>query len=633
VQASQGSIALASPFSASWIWWLAGWTGRFFPSGAPGVASRLSPFLSELKRRRVYHVAAAYAVVGAVLGGAANDFLPGLGAPPWAVSFILVLILVGFPIALVLAWAYEVRPEEPRESRSTDPARGSPPSDVSAETPGRRTGPTKGLDPCTRGTAEGSAGEPSVGARKSIAVLPFANRSGLEADLHFTDGIHDQIISQLHKVGSLSVRGRTSVEVYRNTPKNLRAIGEELNARYLMEGGVQRAGERVRIIVQLIDARNDEHLWSEEFDRSLSTENLFQVQSEIALGVVSELRAVLTPEERVRIKTRPTESLEAYEAFLRGRQHMARQTTEGILQAMREFEKAIGADPGYAQAHAALANAYLRTVTLHEALGPSESEVNLRRAGEAARRALELDPTVSEAHVVLAIRALQWDWDWGTARDMLLRALDLNPSDALAHATYALHLCYKERRFREGQEMALRARELDPFDPFMTSYWIWTLWAGGDFSRVLEEARKAAEVWPEKPFTHYWVGIGLMWTGHPEGAVAELERAVQLGGRGTFFLSLLGGAHALAGNQKEARGLLNELEQRDEKGAAVGRWIASVYAALGEGDNAMGWLARAMEEHDPALFHALTDPFFEKYREDPRFLTLMSRIGLETARE
>jgi serine/threonine-protein kinase len=464
--------------------------------------------------------------------------------------------------------------------------------------------------------------------RKSIAVLPFANRSGLAEDVHFTDGIHDQIISQLFKVGSLSVRGRTSVEVYRNSPKNLRVIGEELNARYVMEGGVQRAGERVRIIVQLLDSETDEHLWAEEYDRTLSTENLFDVQSEIALGVVSGLKAVLTPIERARIRIQPTKSLEAYEAFLRGRQHLTRHSAEGTESAIAELERAIALDPGYAHAYSGLAMARIRGVGFLDVQEPAEARKELDRATEAAKKALGLDPSLSEAHVVLALRALQWDWDWDLAKEKCLRAMELNPSDALPHAYYAVYLTYKERRFAEAVEATQRATELDPHDPGVLSYRIWVLWATGKYGQVLKEAQRFLELAPESPFAHYWIGIALLWTGHPEEAIRKQETALRLGGRATYFLTLLGATHARAGNAGQAKGLIAELEQSAERGAAIGRWIATIYAALGDGDKAMQWLNRGVDDHDPGVFHAMTDPFFKDYWEDPRFLHVMSRIGL-----
>ncbi|MGD2122621.1 MAG: hypothetical protein PVJ76_12790 [Gemmatimonadota bacterium] len=583
------------------------------------MASKLAHFIAELKRRKVFRVAVLYGVVGIGVIEGAQLLFDAFGIARVAWQLVVFLIVLGFPVALVLAWAYEVRPERAGESSqgATGPDPASP--DAAGAESALRDGAGVGI-PALHTSAQD---------RKSIAVLPFANRSGLAEDLHFTDGIHDQIISQLHKVGSLSVRGRTSVEVYRESPKNLKVIGQELNARYLMEGGVQRAGERVRIIVQLIDALRDEHLWAEEYDRTLTTENLFDVQSEIALGVVSELEAALTPSEKARIEAKPTEKMDALEAYLRGRQQMSRQTTEGILRAVQEFEKAIAADPHYAQGHAALANAYLRSANLHEALTPSESQAHLTLAKESAERALELDATVSEAHVVLAIRALQWYWEWEGARDGLLRAMKLNPSDALAHAYYAIYLAYRERRFEEAQEIARAARELDPFDPFIASYWIWTLWAGEAYGRALEEARKVADLWPEKPFPHYWMGIGLLWTGATSEAIGQFESAIRSGGRMTFFVSLLGGAHALAGHGEEARKLLAELEERAKAGASVGRWIASIHAALGEGDEAIRWLNRAVDERDPAVFHVMTDRFFEGYWEDPRFVDVMRRIGLD----
>jgi TolB-like protein/Flp pilus assembly protein TadD len=563
------------------------------------MTSRLSHLLGELRRRKVYHVAVVYVVVGWAVAQGAEYLFELMGFPLQAARLVAVLVLLGFPIALVLAWAYEVRPEDPGGASRKEPTAGEPRLAQQEE------------------------------ARQSIAVLPFANRSGLAEDLYFTDGIHDQIISQLHKVGSLSVRGRTSVEVYRDSPKNLRTIGQELNARYLMEGGVQRAGEQVRIIVQLIEAEDDEHLWAEEYDCILSTENLFDVQGEIALSVVSELEALLTPEEKSRIRSKPTRSLGAYDAFLRGRRHLSRHSAEGVNAAVREFERAIALDSAFPQAYSGLSVARLRGVGFFDVQHPAAAKEELDLATEAAKKALELDPTVSEAHVILALRALQWDWEWEAARNRCLTAMELNPSEALAKAYFAVYLTYRERRFEEASEMTRQAVELDPLDPGVVTYRIWILWAVGEHAQALKEASRLLEVAPESPFAHYWIGICLLWTGQPEEAIREMETAVEAGGHVTYFLSVLGAAYGRTGEIHRARECLRKLEDSAEKGAAIGRWIAAIHASLGEGDEAMRWLHRGVDEHDPGVFHAMTDPFFQDYWEDPRFLDVMNRIGLD----
>ena len=278
-------------------------------------------FWEKLKRRHVVKVGIAYVVVGTAVGAAAETFLPGLGAPDWMLASVLALLVLGLPVALVMAWAYELTPEGIVRDDSVQ--------DVA---------------PALVDVAE---------ERKSVVVLPFDNMSPDPHDAYFSDGLTEEIITHLSHLASLRVISRSSAMVLKNSQKDIRTIGRELNVQYVMEGSVRKAGDDLRITAQLIDAETDAHLWAETYDRELK--DVFAIQSEIALKVCGELRTSLSAGEKARIEQKPTESMGAHDFYLVGKHHWWSFTPEGLLRSKEYFEKALELDPDYARAHAGLA--------------------------------------------------------------------------------------------------------------------------------------------------------------------------------------------------------------------------------------------------------------------------------------
>ena len=313
----------------------------------------MAGLLAELKRRNVFRVGVAYAIVGWLLLEVASVILPALHLPDWALTLLVVFVVAGFPLALIVAWAFELTPEGFKRETAVDPA------ESITHVTGRK------LDFAIIGllaivviyfavdkfVLEAEPEQASVVREKSIAVLPFANRSANQADAFFVDGIHDDILTHISRISALKVISRTSVMGYRDTTKNLKTIGEELGVATVLEGGVQRAGNHVRVNVQLIDAATDEHLWADTYDRRLTAANIFAIQTEIATAIADALRAALSPEEEDRLATIPTENLAAYEAYLLGRQRLVRYTAAALVEAVDYFQQAIELDPGFALAY------------------------------------------------------------------------------------------------------------------------------------------------------------------------------------------------------------------------------------------------------------------------------------------
>jgi len=413
---------------------------------------------AKLRRRKVVQWGLAYAA-GAwallqVIGFAADTF----DWPRLIQQFASIGLFVGLPVVLVVAWYHGDRGQQ--RVSGTELAILSVLLALGGGALwlyGQRNGqvPAASAPPAAPTTAQGSSAA-SVDERPSIAVLPFENRSDQQKDAFFVDGIHDDILTQLSKVSALKVISRTSVEQFRDTKLPTKAIAEQLGVKSILEGGVQRAGDRVRINVQLIDAANDTHLWAESYDRELTAANIFAIQSEVAAAIAGALKATLTAGEKARVDAIPTRSLEAWETYQLGRQRMARRTSESLAEAEKFFRKAIDLDPGFALAYVGLAD----TLQLQTGYSGRPLQTTLAAAEEAASKALTLDPSLAEAWTSKGGIAMNRGDD-RQAEELLRKAIELNPNYATAHHWLSSVLANSGRE-KEELEHAKRAVELDP---------------------------------------------------------------------------------------------------------------------------------------------------------------------------
>lgn len=427
----------------------------------------MTTFISELRRRNVLRVAAAYALVAWILIEAGSVLLPTFGAPDWFFRVYVVVVVAGFAVAMIIAWVFEVTPDGVKLERDVDRTTYTP------RPRSRMNSVIIGLLILALGVSitfnvtgirsDGtSVVEPVV--RNSIAVLPFSSRSADEENRYFADGIHDDILTRLADVESLRVISRTSVNEYRDTTKNMRQIGRELDVATIVEGAVQRSGDQVRITVQLIDAKTDEHIWAEAYDKALTIQNIFEIQSEISAQIVSSLRAAFTPEEERRLATAPTRNIEAYTAYVKGRAGLSERSFESLVDARSNFEKAIEFDPEYAQAHAALAETILVTLTNHRSITNSEA---YSIATSAIETALSIDPRLGEAY---AARGLLQLMQWETTRvgpgnidaaNAFREAIALSPSLADAYVWFA-SLRKTEGKIEAAIDLLTKALKIDP---------------------------------------------------------------------------------------------------------------------------------------------------------------------------
>jgi TolB-like protein/Tfp pilus assembly protein PilF len=534
--------------------------------------------IAELRRRNVFRVGVAYAIVAWLLVEVAHTTFPTLQLPDWTITLVTVILIMGFPVALVIAWAFELTPEGIRPAKEVAPA------ESIRHLSGRK------LDFVIIGllaiavvflvvdnyVLEAEPEQASVAREKSIAVLLFDNLSRDPANEAFTDGIHDDILTQISKIRALKVIARTSME--RLDPSlSIPEIGTKLGVAAVLEGGVQRAGDHVRINVQLIDCETEAHLWAETYDRELTAANIFAIQSEIAKTVADALRAALSPEEQDRLASIPTENLAAYEAYLLGRQRFARETAAALVEAVNYFQQAIELDPWFALAYVGLADSYAEQVFF----GVLAREERLAKAQAAADKALALDDQLGEAYNSLA-GIKEW-WDLEDAEAMYRRALELNPNYARAYYWYGFLLSDSLGRYEEALALYRKAAELDPLSaPIIVAIGA-ALESLGRFGEALARFKKALEVDPGYSSAYSSIG-GHYWSvsGKSDEAVVWFAKGISLD-PGTPIRSA---------------------------------WLGWLFLELGDFDRAEPWIERSLELGPEYLWPNFDMHFLHLYRGD-----------------
>lgn len=454
----------------------------------------------------------------------------------------------------------------------------------------------------------------------SVAALPFVNLSTDPENEFFADGITEDVIAHLAKIRSLKVISRSSVMAFKKRDRSLREIGEKLGAATLLDGSVRRAGNRVRIVAQLIDAATDEHIWGETYDRDLT--DIFAIQTDVALNIANALRAELSNDERARVGRRPTDDLEAYELYLRGRNLFNRHTQEGFRRSLVHFDAAIARDPAFALAWVSIAEVHAHICL--EGVGRSPDET-IRLARAAAAQALEIDDELAEAHGVAGMIRFVFDFDWLGGERELLRAIELSPGSAQVHDYYSW-LCASLERYDDALREVRRAHELDPL--LVQSDVGTTLLRAGRIEEALEEGRRSVQDEPSAPRCHSNLGWALIFHGEHAAGIASLEHAVTLSPGAMLFVSQLGQACALTGDAERARQILEQLRDRATREYVSPYHFAYVHAGLGEADAAIDWLERAFERRSGAIYGIKGSFLFRNLRSHPRFQSLLRRMNL-----
>jgi serine/threonine-protein kinase len=480
-----------------------------------------------------------------------------------------------------------------------------------------------GADARRRAGRARPAGRP----RGDIAVLPFADRSPGHDQEYFSDGITEELIATLARVQGLRVASRTSAFAFKGRGVDVRTVGAQLGVATVLEGSVRRAGDRLRITAQLVSAADGYQLWSETFERDAG--DAFAVQEEIARAIAQTLRVRLAGGTGAAVAP-PGPGGEAYDLYLKGRHALYlrgryawyRRTEEGLRAAAEYFERAVAQSPGYARAHAGLADAYA-VLGFYDFAPPGEA---FPKAEASARRAAALDPTLAAPHATLGYVALYHHWDFARAEEAFRRAIALEPSYSTARQWYA-NLLTAAGRFPEAEREMRRAEEIDPLSLIARAALGWVLYHAGNPAAAVEVGRQTLELNPEYAVAHLWTGWALQELGSLRAAVDAHRRAVAATDSGTIYVASLARSLALAGERAEAAALLRRLGARADSGRYVPSYeIAKAHDALGRADAAFAWLERALAERSHSLVFLRVDPQLARLRADPRFARLERRV-------
>jgi len=586
-------------------------------------------FFAELKRRNVYKVAIAYIVGGWALSQGIAQVFPVFDVPNWAIRLLVVLIIAGLPVALVLAWMFELTPEGIKRTSIADamPSTATRKKYIWIYIVIIGALLSIGLFSLGRYTASTAASvaqtEAATIPQKSIAVLPFDNLSRDPDNAYFAEGVQDEILTRLANVADLKVISRTSTQHFTSAPENLPDIAKQLGVLNILEGSVQKAGDQVRVNVQLINAMTNAHLWAETYDRKLI--DIFAVESEIARAVAETLKAKLTGSAEHVLASKPTENAEAHELYLKGRHFWNRRTEADIGKALEYFKLAIEKDPSYALAYAGVADSY----AILPNYSNSAPKQYIDQAMPAARRAIELDDSLAEAHTALA-NALDADLQLAAAETEFKRAFALNPNYASAHQWYGECL-QSLGRFEEAIAELRHAHELDPLSLIINTILAGALYSGGHNEEASEQIRRTLDLDPDFSVA-YWVrGQINESSGKLDQAIADYNKAAQTGTPSDQTQAVIACLYARSGRRADAQKILNELLTESQRRFVSSYALAEVQAMLGNKDEAVRLLEKAYDERSipvggGGIGGPKIDTRFDSLQNDPRFQKLLARF-------
>jgi serine/threonine-protein kinase len=596
---------------------------------------KIENFFAELKRRNVYKVAVAYAVVGWLVIQITATIVPALHLSDGLTTAVVVLTLVGFPVALVISWGFEMTPEGMKRTENVSPDEVIPywsKKKFAAliigvaviaggllafqllRSVGTDRRAVRSID--TEEDARRSAA--SLPNAKSIAVLPFVNMSADKNDEYLSDGMTEELINVLSKMPGLRVPGRTSCFAFKgkNEEDIFHKVGDQLHVGTVLEGSVRKAGEKLRVTAQLINVSDGYHLWSKDYDGDVK--DILNFQSNVAEQVVQALQVQLGTEAARALSKKPTENPEAHRLYLLGRYEFAKYTQTGWNNAIRYYEEALKLDPNYALAYCGLADnyAYMGSVVMPE-------REAIAKEKEFAEKALALDPELAEAHMSHAL-VLVADYDWRNGLKEFDRALELNPNLAFAYELQAWTV-NGLGRFDEAIAKTRKAVELDPLNPFFQmSLSFFQYWAR-QYDDAIAQSRKTLAMDPNSAISHVLLGLSFLKKGDTPGAIAELQKS-NAPDPGAWYQGFLGYAYAISGNRAKAEQSLRELEELAKHQYVSPTAFATIYLGLGQKEKCLDWLEKAYEQQDSACWYLKIDQIYDSVRNEPRFRALTTKI-------
>jgi TolB-like protein/Flp pilus assembly protein TadD len=580
-------------------------------------------FFAELKRRNVYKVAVAYAVIAWLLVQAASILLPTFEAPPSVMKVFVVIVAIGFVVAVIIAWTFEMTPEGMKRTENVRPDEKIPQWSrrkfaalilvfaISAAAllayQVFRAKPTTQSSEVTNLPA------------KSIAVLPFDSLSTDPDNAFFAEGVQDEILTRLAKVADLKVIARTSTQKFKAAPENLTDVAKQLGVMNILEGSVQKVNGQVRVNVQLINGLTNAHLWAEIYDRKLT--DIFAVESDIAKTIADQLQAKLTGSEKDAMSKKPTANPEAYDLYLRGRFFWNKRTSLDLPKAVDYYNQAVAKDPNYALAYSGLADAYV----LYPDYGVGAPDEFYPKAKEMAIKAISLEPSLGAPHAALGVIYANFDHDFAKAIAEFNRATELDPNYATAHQwkTTALGAL---GQFDEAIASSKRSVVLDPLSLIVNSDLAFNYLNAHRFDDAIAQSRKTLEIDPNFHIAREYLAMALQFEGKLPDALAEYQKAKAAATDEPYTLSLLAQAYARSGSRDEAQRILTDLEQQSRT-KFVSEWsIAVIRLSLGDKDGAIAALQKAFDQHAPEILTLKYDPLLDDLHGDPRFEALVQKL-------
>ena len=575
-------------------------------------------FLAELKRRKVYKVAAAYAVSAWLVIQAASIMLPAFEAPGWVMKALISAVALGFPVAMLLAWAFDITSEG--IVRTAD-APGQKPSRHTGRklTASIIAGALMGIALTLFSNFRGESLRQADWTSKSIAVLPFVNASGDAAQEYFSDGLSEEMITGLTQIPELRVIGRSSSFRFKGQTQDARTVGQALGVGNLLEGTVRRAGNRVRISVSLVNVADGSQRWSETFDRELK--DIFAVQEEIAKSVADNLRVALLGKEIKATAEPSNQNLEAYNAFLRGQYEFGQFNVESTRRAIEHYKESVRIDPRYARAYGELAWSFCRLGFFTGAAGRDA----FTQGREAANVALTLGPDVASAYSALAYIHMNLDWNLAAAEAVLAQAEKSAPRDPRIKNTLAILRTYQNRP-EEALVLRRDAVALDPLDVILQGNLATVLTMLGQYDEAEAAARRGLELQPNSSLNHYLIARIHLLRGNGDAALREAQAE-----SGEIYRNLgIALAQTARGDRAAADAALATMIERH--GADNPFRVALIYAARREADKVFEWLDRAYEARDPRVINTTSEDWLKPHHGDPRFRAFCEKVGLTPPR-
>ena len=572
--------------------------------------------LSELRRRNVYRMAVLYVVAAWLIMQVTEVIMALTELPSGTGEVVLVLLAIGFPIALVFSWFYELTPEGLSLDKDVKP------SESIAHVTGRRMDFIVIALLCAAVIVFAydkwwMSGPPIT----SVAVLPLAILSSDPEQVYFADGMTEVLTAQLAQIQSLRVISRTSAMRYKTTDMSLPEIARELDVDAIVEGSIQPAGDEVRFTLQLIDGRTDKHLWSKSYLRDLR--NVLTLQGEVARAIAGEIEITLTPQSEARLTRNRTVDPEALRLWVVGNHHLKGIDEDSFNKALRAFEEATRRDPGFADAYAGIAQTYTFLGSWHAAQAVDKV---LPLAKVAAEKAIQLDPDLAAGHLAMGM-IHRLDWKWEDAEREFRKGRELNPSDSAGLVEY-VGFSWLMGRFDQAIEVAKQAVRLDPLSPGAHNELGMALWFAGQHDAALTKYKEALQLDPDFFQTQWALSDYYLLAHEYDEALPFLENLIQdYESLAPVMIGLVGGMYARAGRTADALEILSHLLRRTETEYIQGSALAYLYAGLGDNDAALDWLEVAYEQRDITLIVLKVEPLFDGLRSDARYQDLLARMN------